>query len=194
MAQSMAFPSRRVVELARRFDEYPACNGQPCRNGLVASICASELSSAREGIVQLIRSRLESGRCLSQPLRIVSDTNGNDLAEGVLVREYLPEGQSGCDPARGRTIPELEADRIFVDPTGVTHSVCDISQVSTIPATGPVATRYRPVSAAVGWYYDRTEDPADRACTQRISFAPGGGPAPGAIVRLECIQALSRGR
>ena len=57
-SQQMAFPSRRIVEIARRFDEHPACNGQPCRNGLVASICATNLTVAMRGVVQRISARV----------------------------------------------------------------------------------------------------------------------------------------
>ncbi len=56
-AQYMAFASRRIVETARRFDEFPACNGQPCRNGIVASICAANLSGAIPAIVTKIHQR-----------------------------------------------------------------------------------------------------------------------------------------
>lgn len=57
-SQYMAFPSRRIVELARRFDQTPACNGQPCHNGLVTSICAPEFSRAARIITTRIQERL----------------------------------------------------------------------------------------------------------------------------------------
>ena len=57
-AQYMAFPSRRIVELARRFDQTAACNGQPCHNGLVTSICAPEFSRAARIITTRIQERL----------------------------------------------------------------------------------------------------------------------------------------
>ncbi len=37
--QYFAWPSRRIVEIARRFDEGVLCAGQPCHNGMVFSIC-----------------------------------------------------------------------------------------------------------------------------------------------------------
>ncbi len=39
-AQPFAWRARRVAEVARRFDESALCGGAPCRNGMVASICA----------------------------------------------------------------------------------------------------------------------------------------------------------
>ncbi len=51
-SQYMAFPSRRIVEVARRFDEVPLCSGQPCRNGIVSSICSSNLSATVTAIAR----------------------------------------------------------------------------------------------------------------------------------------------
>jgi hypothetical protein len=188
-AQYMAFPSRRVVELARRFDEFPACNGQPCRNGLVTSVCSSNFSSAMQTIVAKIQSRL-SGKCLPRVLQVTPDSMGNDTVQ-CLVREILPTGTDTCDASRGRTPPENPADRMFMDAMG-NHTVCDIAQVSTFPAAAPPAMRYRPVSTNPGWYYDRSEDPSAPTCRQRISFTGTGTPGPGTVTRLECIQAVSR--
>jgi hypothetical protein len=57
-AQYMAFPSRRIVEVARRFDEAPLCNGQPCRNGMVASICSANYAVSMIGIVRRVAASL----------------------------------------------------------------------------------------------------------------------------------------
>lgn len=38
-SQYYAWRARRIAEVARRFDQSALCNGQPCRNGMVASIC-----------------------------------------------------------------------------------------------------------------------------------------------------------
>jgi len=38
-AQNFAWPARRLVEVARRFDESPLCDGGPCRNATLSSIC-----------------------------------------------------------------------------------------------------------------------------------------------------------
>ncbi|MBL8685360.1 MAG: hypothetical protein JNK05_39640 [Myxococcales bacterium] len=57
-AQSMAFPSRRLVEIARRFDESVQCGAGPCRNGMVASICATNLSAPIQQIANMIGRRV----------------------------------------------------------------------------------------------------------------------------------------
>jgi hypothetical protein len=49
--QYFAWPARRIVEVARRFDESPLCHGAPCRNGTIASICASNYAIAIAPIV-----------------------------------------------------------------------------------------------------------------------------------------------
>jgi hypothetical protein len=183
-SQGMAFPSRRIVEVARRFDEAPLCNGQPCRNGIVTSICSNNFSSAMNAIVQKIASRL-TGKCLPRVLQVQPAADGNRVQ--CVVREVLPAGSTTCDMGRGRTVPELEADRTLVDETGVTHTVCDINQIATSPMSR------MPVSSAPGWYYDTAPDPTNPACTQRISFTAMGSPGPGTITRLECIQAVSTG-
>ncbi|MFO0562816.1 MAG: hypothetical protein U0269_32655 [Polyangiales bacterium] len=59
--QYQAFPSRRIVEIARRFDQFPACNGRACRNGIVTSICAPEFSRALRVITTRIQERLTIG-------------------------------------------------------------------------------------------------------------------------------------
>lgn len=57
-AQYTAWPARRLVEVARRFDDAPMCAGQPCRNGMVSSICASDFRGAMTGLVERVQRRL----------------------------------------------------------------------------------------------------------------------------------------
>jgi hypothetical protein len=46
------------VEIARRFEESPMCNGAPCRNGMVASICGNDFGPALERFASRIQRRL----------------------------------------------------------------------------------------------------------------------------------------
>ncbi|MFO0559830.1 MAG: hypothetical protein U0269_17555 [Polyangiales bacterium] len=179
-SQYMAFPSRRIVEIARRFDEAPLCNGQPCRNGFVTSICSRDFSAALRVVVQKISRRL-SGKCLPRLLRVRQDSEGHNVVDCV-VREILPEGRHDCDPARGRRAPSDVEDRVFIDEQGVRRTVCEIEQ---IPAD---ATTHEPVAAAPGWFYDVRLDPWDPTCTQRISYTSRGAPSVGTTTRLECVQ------
>jgi hypothetical protein len=56
--QPFAWPARRIVEIARRFDQSPMCNGAPCHNGMVASICGNDFDPALAGFASRIQRRL----------------------------------------------------------------------------------------------------------------------------------------
>ncbi len=45
-AQNFAWPARRIVEVARRFDQSPLCHGQPCHNGGIVSVCGVNYAAA----------------------------------------------------------------------------------------------------------------------------------------------------
>jgi hypothetical protein len=55
--QYFAWPSRRIVEIARRFAETRLCAGAPCRNGFVASICSSNYAGSFDAFAQRIAYR-----------------------------------------------------------------------------------------------------------------------------------------
>ncbi len=186
--QYFAWPSRRIVEVARRFDESPICNGSACNNGLVTSICSNDYAQAMQQIVKKIQSRL-TGACLPRVLQTTPDTAGNNTVQ-CLVRETLPEGVDMCDPALGQQDPPNESG--VPTPThvmvgDVSRRVCDIDQVPTDP------TSNAPIAGQIGWYYDTAVDPSNPNCAQRISFQPEtAAPAGGSITRLECIQSVIR--
>ena len=56
--QDFAWPARRIVEVARRFEQAPLCHGQPCHNSVVASICAQDYTPAMVALSERIRRRL----------------------------------------------------------------------------------------------------------------------------------------
>lgn len=56
--QPFAWPSRRVAEVARRFDRSPLCAGAACGNGMVASICATGDSTPFVTFANLIARRV----------------------------------------------------------------------------------------------------------------------------------------
>ncbi|MEI8254351.1 MAG: hypothetical protein WCJ30_01630, partial [Deltaproteobacteria bacterium] len=74
--QYFAWPSRRVIEIARRFDESPICNGAPCNNGLVTSVCSNNYAEAMRQIVAKIQSRL-AVPCLPRVLQTSLDVDSN---------------------------------------------------------------------------------------------------------------------
>lgn len=56
--QYFAWPARRLIEVARRFDENVSCFGHPCHNGLISSICAGNYRRAMSDLVRLLQRRL----------------------------------------------------------------------------------------------------------------------------------------
>ena len=186
--QYFAWPSRRVIEVARRFDQDPLCNGSPCGNGLVTSICSNNYSSAMQQIIAKIQSRL-SGRCLPRVLQTTLGADGNLTVECV-IRQTLPAGDDTCDPSAALQDPNVNG---MPTPTHVNlgttaapdmRRVCEVAQVPIDPNTGmPVAGE--------GWYYDTSRDPSAPTCSQRISFTQAATPTNGSITRLECIQSVT---
>lgn len=182
MDQYYAWPARRVVEIARRFDESPLCNGGPCHNGVVTSICSGDYGAAMRTIVEKIQARL-GGRCLPRVLQTTPDAEANEIVD-CIVRETQPAGVANCDAARGRVeVPEGIASDIMVG--GESRHVCDIAQVATNPGTR------QPVGGRQGWYYDRLVGMSGGGCAQAISFTEQALPGSGSVTRLECIQAVT---
>lgn len=56
-----AQPSRRLAEIARRFDESPLCDGRPCRNGMIFSVCADDYRPSMRALARRVRQRLAGG-------------------------------------------------------------------------------------------------------------------------------------
>lgn len=54
----VAHPARRLVEIARRFDESPLCGGRPCRNGFVTSVCETDYRPAMRRLAARVRQRI----------------------------------------------------------------------------------------------------------------------------------------
>jgi hypothetical protein len=180
-AQSMALPSRRILEVARRFDEHPACGGQACRNGAVLSICDGDYRSALRQLARRFETRVSIG-CLPRPLATSVDARGRRTAD-CLVRLVLPPQKTQCEPARGLRVPERAEDqRAVVD--GEARTVCDVAQVSTHPETA------EPVPGAVGWYYRHRATIRDPVCAATIEFTSHATPMSGSTVRYACMQAV----
>lgn len=57
-SQDFAWPARRIAQLARRLDEAPLCNGAPCRNGMVTSICNTTDGSPLARFADMIARRV----------------------------------------------------------------------------------------------------------------------------------------
>lgn len=186
MVQYFALPSRRIVEVARRFQA-------TYNNGSVSSICRNDYTDALTQIVQRIQQRL-TGRCLPRVLATTRSTccmatptpgcttgplcsDPGASAVRCNVRERLPatiNPAEWCTAAHGRR-------RDPNTPTEGGRAVCLVSQVAVQPGmTAPAGSH--------GFFYDTTVDPANPTCTQRISFTDGDSVPTGADATIECVQ------
>jgi len=174
-AQYFAWPSRRVVQVARRFAER-------YQNGTVSSICKNDYRGALQQIVERIQSRL-AGRCLPRPIETVAsacetgDTRGNCVRTNCIVREILPAGMTAsgaCTTARGRTPGDRDTQQM--------RDTCVINQIALPLGMAPPGGRE-------GFYYDTRPDPTAPDCRQHIEFTSGAGLVPGATAVIECVQA-----
>jgi hypothetical protein len=182
--QYFAWPSRRIVEIARRFDQAPLCNGLPCHNGVVTSICANDYSAAMQTIVTKIQQRI-TVPCLPRPLQTHLTADGTRVV-ACRLREIQPSGVTSCDASRGRVDPVDAAHSVLLD--GEQHVVCDIEQVGVDANTGA------PVDGNAGWFYETGVTSTSGAmCPQRITFTSGAAPVAGTTTRLECVQAVRTG-
>ena len=176
--QYFAWPSRRIVEIARRFDRDPLCQGSACHNGIVASVCGTDYTLVREELVRRIQRRLTRFMppCVRNAMSTTPDASGNVTVPCVM-RETEPEGVDRCSATEGR------ADPLFADGTtrGPAYTntiprrrICEVRQIAANPST------QQPTDAN-GWFYC-----ADHVsmCSQRIGVTPV--PEVDAVLRLEC--------
>jgi hypothetical protein len=187
MVQYFALPSRRIVEVARRFQA-------TYNNGSISSICQTDYTTALQQIVQRIQQRL-SGRCLPRVLATTRSTccmgvptpgcttgplcsAPTAVAVRCNVRERLP---STVNPADWCTAAHGRRRETGSAATENGRAVCVVSQVAvTAGAVAPAGSH--------GFFYDTTVDPANPTCAQRISFTDGDSVPTGAEATIECVQ------
>jgi hypothetical protein len=182
--QPVAFPSRRIVEIARRFSEFPACAGLGCHNGLVTSICGNDFTPVLRSLVERIRWRAEP-YCLS-PIETTQDAQGNVVASCVM-HDIQPLGVSGCDPTKGLFLP-VDPELRTVNLHGEWQQVCELQQIATAPASADPNTSQRPVSTEPGWYLSQRPSEDSPWCRFRVLFTDRGRPRDGHITHLECVR------
>jgi hypothetical protein len=183
-------PARRLVEVARRFDQSRLCNGTPCAAGSVTSVCADPSSpadlrgGALGGLIDSIRSTLR-GVCVPRPVRTSVDSGGNRAAECVM-RAWMPVGRR-CDAARGRTLALGAAGAPLTTArfAGGVRVACEVAQVPTRDERPVLAGR-----SARGWYYTRGA-PHDSSCRQSVAFTPDAHGSLDEIDELVCVEAFS---
>ncbi len=178
--QYFAWPSRRVVEIARRFDQSPWCSGRPCRNGLVSSICARDFSPTFAALRDRLLTHLPPERCIPATLRV--DTNpATGLHEVACAMRELEPPNMPCDRARGRTdLLDAAGVPAFTPTPEGPRAFCLIAQIGTDAAGEP--------GRGLGWFYD-TRTPE---CPHRASYTTGAQPVAGADVELVCSNSAVR--
>ncbi|MBL8679159.1 MAG: hypothetical protein JNK05_08325 [Myxococcales bacterium] len=188
-----ALPSRRIVEVARRFAQSPRCNGVPCEKGAVLSVCASNFDPLASWLSHRIAVVLTeaNGTCLREPLELHAREDGSEQSSCVL-REFVEPG-TRCDRSRGRSTPSNGVTTV-TNPWGGTSSVCEITEIPTLPPSAG-ALAWRPAEDQAGWYVDRAPDTApqrwSQSCEQRISFTRGAQPDPRYRLELFCPRAFA---
>ena len=163
-----AWPSRRIAEVARRFDDLHG-------SGTVASICASDYAPALRQIVDRIGNAL-GGRCLPRALPTIPSVPvpGQTVRVSCVVREALPAG-ARCDASHGRRLAERTRDG---------REVCLVDQVA-------VGLGQSPPAGAHGFYYDTRPDVSDPSCVQRIAFTDGDTVPSGGRAQVDCVALAS---
>ncbi|MDO9016044.1 MAG: hypothetical protein Q8S73_03060 [Deltaproteobacteria bacterium] len=185
--QYFALPSRRIVEVARRFES-------AYQNGTVSSICRNDYTDAFGRIAQRIQRRF-SGRCLARAVPTAPATCcgaasafgcstgplcADPRAAGVRceVREVLPPTVNPlewCTPAHGRRRAPGAGGTVGG------QAVCVVDQVAVVPGMAAPAGSH-------GFFYDTTPDPTNPSCPQRIAFTDGDTTPTGAQASLVCAQ------
>jgi hypothetical protein len=184
----IALPSRRIVELARRFYETGRCNGRPCLASSLESVCAASYTETQQFITMRTAPRLP-GRCLTlaEPA-VIAVTHESQRVDCRLIVTHADD--SPCDARRGERVPTS------TEPTGVGElgqrvTRCEVDQLATwTVAAGPRARS--PVSDEPGWYFDRVTDPREPWCTRRISYTGGARPDWRSSETLYCITVANR--
>jgi len=164
-ADGVAYPPRRIVEVARAFGP----------NGLVRSICESSFEGAIDSIVEAIVRHLPDV-CL--PFELVPNSDGLLKNCGV-VWELPPQAMPGTITSCSE-LPYLKTPEDGPARSRDGWARCEVDQVAV--HGGQLAV------GQAGWYYDDFSE-AVRACPgeqQRISFTEP--PPSGARVTLECAR------
>jgi hypothetical protein len=168
----VAYPPRRVVEVARRFGEA----------GLVQSICEDDFGPAMDAVLSVLVDRLTVA-CLPRPL--VRDAEGRVGCD--VVWELPPPGTAAPGtPAECADRPYLAAPESHAT-TADGGAVCTVRQ---IPVTAGAVQRG--AGQTEGWYYDDFSPEVARDCSsatpQRVAFTDGAQPSAGVKVKLTCLD------
>jgi len=170
--RGIAFPPRRIVEVAKGFGTY----------GAVESICQESFTSAIDGILTKIARTLDDELCVPRRLP-VTVTDSRLIACAVI--EVLPP------PGTTLELPSSCAALAGAEPTPVRVNVdgsieCRMVQLPTSGST----------PSGLGWYYDDFSTTTRDACGdagQRVAFTAGALPHRYVTLNLECLERTPSG-
>lgn len=184
-ATGVAYPPRRMVEVAKGFGE----------NAIIQSICQSNFEPALDAIISVIARQL-GAVCL--PRVLVRNADGKVGCN--VVWELPPKSPTlspGIPTSCGETgwefLLDPGADRKRSNAKG--GAICNVAQLAVMN-TGSgkqaVKTTTDGVTYERGWYYDDFSDKLKMECTgsskQRIAFTDDAAPPNGVTVSLECLN------
>ncbi|HMI92180.1 MAG TPA: hypothetical protein VK509_12480, partial [Polyangiales bacterium] len=182
-ARGLAFPPRRIVEVARGFGE----------NGIVQSICQEDLGPAIDAIVDRIADQL-GAVCLPRPLvRDGAGLVGCDMVWELPSPGVAPSGtptQCG-DPGFPFLLPVDQGQENLTARGGMR---CNVAQLAVRDAQPiPTEIEAQQITLNDGWYYDDFSEDVAKGCKaaprQRIAFTASATPPTGVSVKLECLEA-----
>jgi hypothetical protein len=183
-ARGLAFPPRRIVEVARGFGP----------NGIVQSICQQDLGPAFDAIVAMIAQQL-GAVCLPRPLaRSAAGVVGCDVIWELPSPGQAPTGvPTDCGEAGWPFLLPVDAGTDNEIARGGKR--CKVAQLAVRDAA-IVPTKVDDVTHDEGWYYDDFSEDVQQGCKtipqQRIAFSPNAKPPTGVTVKLQCLnQALT---
>jgi hypothetical protein len=196
-AESVAYPPRRIVEVAQGFGA----------NGTVHSICEPNFGPAVDAIIDVIAKQL-GAVCL--PRALVRNSEGLvgcnvvwELPTPAMANPAVTPTSCGAPNFEFLLPPDEGRDRT----TDQGGAVCKVAQLKVIDdATAVGGKRFEPTENngtvfSSGWYYDDFSEEVTTECTgmskQRVAFTPGATPPTGVTVKLECLnetQSLAQNR
>jgi hypothetical protein len=172
-AASVAYPPRRIVQLAQSFG----------KNGAVASICQDDFGPAADTLIDLIEPHTRE-QCLPQAYQ-----RHEDGMIGCQVIWELPAqvAQGSTAPTSCDGLPFLQPAK---RPAAGGGKACVVSQLPVTDSSSGAAA-----PSGDGWYYDDYSDDTRQRCSQeqqqRIVFSPSAKPPTGVQVSLDCSLPFS---
>jgi hypothetical protein len=188
-ARGLAYPPRRIVEVAQGFGE----------NGIVQSICQDDFGPAIDAIIAIIAKQL-GAVCLPRPLvRNAEGLVGCNVVWELPAPNMAPSGTpTQCQADGWPFLLPPEAGEETMNKRGGAR--CRIAQLA-VQGNNFVPTETDGVMFNNGWYYDDFSDEVKKECKtipqQRIAFTPDAKPPTGVTVKLECLnetQSLAENR